>query len=70
MMWRKPLKGHGLAVNVGDGEDIDALFARIQQALVADGPVALINKRLMAVGVAGIEGSPKGHDVIAVQAGG
>lgn len=60
------LAGHGLAVNVGDGEDLDALFARIQQALVADGPVALVNKRLMAVGVAGIEGSPKGHDVIAV----
>ncbi len=62
----KTMKGHGLAANVGDGEDIDALFIRIQQALVADGPVALINKRLMAVGVAGIEGSPKGHDVIAV----
>jgi len=62
----KTLEGHGLAANVGDGEDIDALFGRIQKALVADGPVALINKRLMAVGVAGIEGSPKGHDVIAV----
>ncbi len=61
------LKGHGLAVNVGEGEDLDALFGRIQQALAADGPVALINKRLMAVGVAGIEGSPKGHDVIAVK---
>lgn len=63
----KTLEGHGLAANVGDGEDIDALFVRIQKALVADGPVALINKRLMAVGVAGIEGSPKGHDVIAVK---
>jgi transketolase C-terminal domain/subunit/transketolase N-terminal domain/subunit len=63
----KTLEGHGLTANVGDGEDIDALFVRIRQALVADGPVALINKRLMAVGVAGIEGSPKGHDVIAVK---
>jgi len=63
----KTLEGHGIAANVGDGEDIDALFVRIQKALVADGPVALINKRLMAVGVAGIEGSPKGHDVIAVK---
>ncbi len=62
----KTLAGHGLEANVGDGEDIDALFMRIQKALVSDGPVALINKRLMAVGVAGIEGSPKGHDVIAV----
>jgi transketolase C-terminal domain/subunit/transketolase N-terminal domain/subunit len=63
----KTLEGHGLAANIGDGEDIDTLFMRIQKALVADGPVALINKRLMAVGVAGIEGSPKGHDVIAVK---
>jgi transketolase C-terminal domain/subunit/transketolase N-terminal domain/subunit len=63
----KTLEGHGLAADVGDGEDIDALFGRIRKALVADGPVALINKRLMAIGVAGIEGSPKGHDVIAVK---
>ncbi|MFT5697783.1 MAG: transketolase C-terminal domain/subunit/transketolase N-terminal domain/subunit [Desulforhopalus sp.] len=62
----KTMQGHGLKANSGDGEDIDALFARIQQAMVADGPVALVNKRLMAVGVAGIEGLPKGHDVIAV----
>lgn len=63
----KTLQGHGLATDVGDGEDLDALFQRIQKALTSDGPVALINKRLMAVGVAGIEGSPKGHDVIAVK---
>ncbi|OGR17033.1 MAG: transketolase [Desulfobacterales bacterium GWB2_56_26] len=60
------LAGKGLAVNVGNGEDIDDLFGRIRKALLADGPVALVNKRLMAVGVPGIEGSPKGHDVIAV----
>jgi transketolase C-terminal domain/subunit/transketolase N-terminal domain/subunit len=62
----KTLAGHGMRVNVGDGEDIDALFARIRAALIADGPVALINKRPMAVGVPGIEGLPKGHDVIPV----
>jgi transketolase len=62
----RTLAGHGVNTNVGDGEDLDALFARIRKALVADGPVALVNKRKMAVGVAGIEGSPKGHDVIAV----
>jgi transketolase C-terminal domain/subunit/transketolase N-terminal domain/subunit len=60
------LGGHGLEVNAGDGEDLDALFARIQQAMVSDGPVALVNRRLMAVGVPGIEGLPKGHDVIPV----
>ena len=62
----RTLAGQGLAVTVGDGEDLNALFARIQGALVADGPVALVNKRPMAVGVPGIEGSPKGHDVIGV----
>ncbi len=62
----KTLQGHGLEANAGDGEDLDALFSRIRRALITDGPVALINKRLMAVGVAGIEGTPKGHDVIAV----
>jgi transketolase C-terminal domain/subunit/transketolase N-terminal domain/subunit len=63
----KTLAGHGITANVGDGEDLDQLFVRIQKALIADGPVALINKRLMAVGVAGIEGSPKGHDVISAK---
>ncbi len=62
----KTLQGHGIEANEGDGEDLEQLFDRIRRALSADGPSALINKRLMAVGVAGIEGTPKGHDVIAV----
>ncbi len=60
------LRGHGLNVSSGNGEDIETLFKRIQTALVAKGPYALINKRKMAVGVPGIEGLPKGHDVIPV----
>jgi len=60
------LEGHGLRVSSGDGEDIDELYSRIRQSLITDGPVALVNKRKMAVGVAGIEGVPKGHDVIPV----
>ncbi len=62
----KTLAGHGLNVDTGDGEDLDDLFGRIRNALVVEGPVALINKRKMAVGVPGIEGLPKGHDVIPV----
>jgi transketolase len=62
----RTLSGHGIAADVGDGEDLTALFARIQQALKTSGPTVLVNKRKMAVGVPGIEGSPKGHDVIAV----
>jgi transketolase C-terminal domain/subunit len=60
------LKGHGIRVDTGDGENLATLYRRIQKALVTDGPVALINKRKMAVGIPGIEGSPKGHDVIPV----
>jgi transketolase C-terminal domain/subunit/transketolase N-terminal domain/subunit len=60
------LKGHGLVVDTGDGEDVSSLYRRIQFAMNSAGPTALINKRKMAVGVAGIEGLPKGHDVIPV----
>jgi transketolase C-terminal domain/subunit/transketolase N-terminal domain/subunit len=60
------LKGHGIRVDTGYGESLSALYQRIQKALITDGPVALINKRKMAVGIPGIEGLPKGHDVIPV----
>jgi len=60
----KTLEGHGVAVDSGDGEDLDALFLRMRDAIQKPGPVALINKRSMAVGVRGLEGSAKGHDVI------
>lgn len=60
------LRGHGLQVETCAGEDIDTLFRLIQQAIAADGPAAVVAKRLMAVGVPGIEGLPKGHDVIPV----
>ncbi|MGB3492193.1 MAG: transketolase C-terminal domain-containing protein [Elainellaceae cyanobacterium] len=65
---RKTLEGHGLKVLEGDGEDIDGLYARICEAINTPGPVAVINKRSMAVGIDGIEGSPHGHDVIPVDA--
>jgi transketolase N-terminal domain/subunit len=60
------LKGNGLVVDTGDGEDLTSLYQRIQSAMNTAGPVALINKRKMAIGVPGIEGLPKGHDVIPV----
>ena len=60
----KTLAGHGLSVDVGPGEDLDLLYARMQTAVTTDGPVALVNKRLMAPGVPGIEGVHAGHDVI------
>lgn len=60
------LAGHGLPVDIGDGEDLDSLYARMAQAIQSPGPVALINKRKMCVGIEGLEGSAHGHDVIKV----
>lgn len=60
----KTLEGHGLGVSVGEGEDIDTLYHRMCKAVTTDGPVALVNKRKMCVGIEGLEGSNHGHDVI------
>ena len=62
----RTLSGQGLATHTCNGEDIDSLFVCISKAIAAAGPVAVVIKRPMAVGVAGIEGLPKGHDVIPV----
>lgn len=61
----KTLEGHGLAVLTGDPENTEDLYKRMQKAFTTPGPVALVNRRPMAPGVPGIEGSHKGHDVIA-----
>lgn len=58
------LEGHGLKTDIGDPEDLDALYARMAAAFSTDGPVALINRRKMAPGIDHLEGSPHGHDVI------
>lgn len=62
----RTLEGHGLDVNVGDGEDLDALYKRMCTAMQVDGPVALVNKRLMAPGMPGVEGHIHGHEVFGV----
>jgi transketolase C-terminal domain/subunit/transketolase N-terminal domain/subunit len=63
----KTLSGHGIKVDSGSGEELSSLYGRIHTALTTPGPVALINKRKMAVGIPGIEGTTKGHDVIPVE---
>ncbi|MFP4192180.1 MAG: transketolase C-terminal domain-containing protein [Candidatus Hydrogenedentota bacterium] len=62
----RTLAGHGLATEAGDGEDLASSYARIQKALNTPGPVGVINRRVMAPGVDGIEGKHAGHDVIPV----
>ena len=63
---RPTLEGHGLKVLEGDGEDIEGLYVRICEAFNTPGPIAVINKRSMCVGIQGLEGSNHGHDVISV----
>lgn len=63
----KTLTGHGLTVLEGDGEDIDSLYQRIITAINTPGPVAVINHRPMCPGIAGLEGSTHGHDVVSVK---
>ncbi len=60
------LRGQGVTVLEGDGEDIDGLYQRICEAVNTDGPVAVINKRPMCPGIEGLEGTTHGHDVISV----
>ena len=62
----KTLAGHGLKIDIGEGEDLDSLYARMCAAVTATGPIALINRRKMCVGIKGLEGSAHGHDVIKV----
>ncbi|GAC1496215.1 MAG: transketolase C-terminal domain-containing protein [Chamaesiphon sp.] len=62
----KTLEGHGVKVLQGDGEDLDGLYARLCEAMTTPGPIAVINKRPMCVGIEGLEGSTHGHDVISV----
>ncbi|MEX2535966.1 MAG: transketolase C-terminal domain-containing protein [Trueperaceae bacterium] len=64
----RTLEGHGLTALDGEGEDFDSVYARFQRAIEQRGPVAVINRRLMAPGLPKIEGKPAGHEVIGVDA--
>lgn len=63
----KVLEGHGLKVIAVQGEDIDSLWGAISSIVTTPGPAAVISKRVMAPGIADIEGSTHGHDVIPVK---
>jgi transketolase len=62
----KTLAGHGLRVLRVDGEDLDALYGAMRSLIAEPGPAALICRRPMAPGIPSIEGTPKGHDAVAV----
>src|SRR5690625_106578 len=61
------LAGHGLAVTSGQAEEFRDLYARVQNALIQPGPFGVVNRRVMAPGVKGIEGETVGHDAIPVK---
>ncbi|PBK67697.1 thiamine diphosphate-binding protein [Armillaria solidipes] len=63
----KVLEGHGLKVITVQGENIDSLWGAISSIVTTPGPAAVISKRVMAPGIADIEGSTHGHDVIPVK---
>ena len=60
------LMGHGLTILEGPGEDLDDLYYRLCQAVNTNGPVAVINKRPMCPGISEVEGTPLGHDALAL----
>jgi transketolase len=60
----KTLEGHGLPTDTGDGEDLKSLYARFAKALNQEGPVALVNKRVMAPGMGELEGTSDAHGEI------
>lgn len=64
----KTLDGMSIATDSCDGEDVEVLFEKIRSNLNCSGPAALISYRKMAPGIPGIEGTPKGHDVVPVDA--
>lgn len=59
----KTLTGHGLTVDIVDGEDLEALYGAMQKAFSVQGPVAVVARRPMCPGMS-IEGQAGGHGVI------
>ena len=60
----RTLAGYGLQTETTMGEDIDALYTDLCRAFSDQRPHALIVKRRMASGIAGMEGNPKAHDAV------
>ncbi|MFT4303392.1 MAG: transketolase C-terminal domain-containing protein [Candidatus Woesearchaeota archaeon] len=63
---KNTLEGHGLLTYTINPEDVDELYRNIRNSILDNKPSALLNKRKMAIGIDGLEGSPKGHEVISV----
>ena len=65
------LEGIGVKIRDASGEQYHELAESICLAMetpAEEGPIAIINRRLMMPGIQGIEGTTKGHDAIPVDA--
>lgn len=62
----RTLAGYGLPVATVMGEDLDSLYTDLSRAFTHAGPYGLVIKRPMAVGIAGVEGTPAAHEVVKV----
>jgi transketolase len=60
----RTLKGHGMPVEIVDGEDIESLYATLVRVFSTPGPVAVSIRRRMAPGIDGLEGHPHAHESI------
>lgn len=63
----RTLTGYGMPTETTMGEDLEALYIDLCRAFTTAGPQALVVKRPMAPGIAGIQGSPKAHEVLEVE---
>ena len=63
---KKTLEGHGIPTSEVQGEVVDKLYAAVRNAVVSDGPMAVVSKRLMCPGIDGVEGTTHGHDALAI----
>jgi len=59
------LRGHGMPAIDVDGENLEHVFAAMRRAMLTNGPFAVVLKRKMCPGIYGVEGTAKGHDVLA-----
>jgi len=63
----KTLEGHGLAVEVVDGEDLAKLYAAMRKVVTTEGPCAVVCRRHMCPGIEGVENTSNGHDALAIK---
>lgn len=60
----RTLAGHGMPVQIVNGEDLDSLYAAAAKAFTIPGPQAVVVRRKIAPGIEGLEGLHQAHESI------